>query len=142
MEYNSNFRTDLAKSIEAEDYTINKLKPMYPLVHRIEGNHKEYDIIIPEVDETIEVKRDLRAKETGNVYIEYESRNKLSGIETTTADWWFIYYEMDLSKCVCIRTEELKSLISEINPRKVPGGDKNTSWGYLIKLKDIVKWRY
>ena len=41
-------------------------------------------------DATIEVKYDLQALETGNVYIEYMSRGKLSGISTTEAKWYCV----------------------------------------------------
>ena len=139
MLYKSNFKKDLSKSIVAEEYTVDKLKPTYPKAHRIEGNHKEFDIMIPEVEETIEVKLDELADKTGNVFIEFQSRNEPSGIETTTADWWFIYIKKDLSKCIRIKTDELRQLIKDKTFRIVPGGDENTSMGYLIKVEDIEK---
>jgi len=37
---------------------------------------------------TIEVKLDLLTQKTGNIAIEYRSRNKKSGISTTKAKYW------------------------------------------------------
>src|ERR1044071_6850910 len=37
---------------------------------------------------TIELKRDFKASETGNVCVEYMSRSKPSGISVSLADWW------------------------------------------------------
>jgi hypothetical protein len=36
----------------------------------------------------IEVKRDFRAMETGNIFVEYQSRNKPSGLATSEAHYW------------------------------------------------------
>ena len=62
MEWNSDFNTDLEFSEQAEKYTKIELKKRYPNTKRILGYHKEYDIIVPEVNKTIEVKSDRRTK--------------------------------------------------------------------------------
>ena len=36
----------------------------------------------------IEVKRDFRAMDTGNIFVEYQSRNKPSGSATSEAHYW------------------------------------------------------
>ena len=100
MKHNGNFEKDLEFSQRAEDYTVKRLREKYPLSKRVLGYNKEFDIEIPEIDKTIEVKSDRRTKETGNLFIEYYSRKKPSGIETTSADWWFYYYdENDFNQC-------------------------------------------
>jgi hypothetical protein len=38
--------------------------------------------------EAIEVKHDYQTADTGNVFIEFESRGKKSGILTTKSDWY------------------------------------------------------
>ena len=138
MEWNSDFNTDLEFSKRAEKYTEIELQKKYPKTKRITGYHKEYDIIVPEVDKTIEVKSDRRTKETGNLFIECESRGKPSGISTTKADVWLYYIEpKDFKQVKIVRTDVLKKLIKDNKFRKVKGGDNNTSWGYLIP-KDKV----
>src|SRR4051812_1030618 len=51
----------------------------------IEGHDGEN--LISEALLKAEIKRDYRAGETGNVFVEFESRGKPSGIETTEADY-------------------------------------------------------
>jgi hypothetical protein len=82
----------------------------------------------------------LSAK-TGNIYIEYESRGKPSGIATTQADYWV--YKIAEFKAIVIKTDELKILVKQlVNEGKarpnVKGGDNNTSIGVLVKIKDLV----
>jgi len=57
MEYNNDFRYDLKVGQVAEELLAELL-----------------------TNKKIEVKRDLRAIETGNIYVEYFSRGKASGI--------------------------------------------------------------
>jgi hypothetical protein len=85
---------------------------------------------------TIEVKYDLKAPKTGNVFVEYKSRNKLSGLSTTDADYY----------CFClgdtfhlIKTEDLKAVCRKyINTnRDILGGDSNTSKGVLLPIKEL-----
>ena len=58
----------------------------------------------------IEVKRDLKALNTGNVFVEYMSRGKPSGLSTTEADW----YCFNLGKKYhIIKTKELKNICRE-----------------------------
>jgi len=54
------------------------------------NNDNQCDIVASIGDKTvtIEVKEDVRTKDTGNVVIECESRGKPSGIMTSKADFW------------------------------------------------------
>ena len=63
MEYNADFQYDLKFGKEGETEIAKLL------------NNSE-----------VEVKRDRQTQKTGNVYIEYESRGKPSGIKTTKAN--------------------------------------------------------
>ena len=115
MEYNSDFRHDLK---------VGKLKGETAFHKMIE-------------DKKIEVKYDRKTKETLNVYIEYQSRGKPSGIRTTEADVYAYYVEDEV--CLTIPTKKLKEKILELNPRRVPGGDSNSSMGFLIPLTELIK---
>ncbi len=119
MEFNSDFRYDLEYGIvEGETW-----------FHNVVSNSK------------FEVKTDRLSAKTGNIYIEYESRGKPSGIATTQADYWV--YKIAEFKAIVIKTEELKMLVKQlVNEGKarpnVKGGDNNTSIGVLVKIKDLV----
>jgi hypothetical protein len=63
-------------------------------------------------NKTIEVKCDRIAVKTGNVYIEYESRGKPSGISTSQADYWV--YKFDEESAVIFKTEALKNKLSSL----------------------------
>lgn len=89
----------------------------------------------------IEVKTEKdKWKTTGNIVIEYESRNKPSGIITTDADYWLHNLAMgdSIVLSLLIKVSTLRSYIAKHNPRSVRGGDDMTSKLYLIKLTDLV----
>jgi len=84
----------------------------------------------------VEVKHDLKALKTRNVYVEYFSRGKNSGISTTIADYY----------CFCfgntyhmIETEVLKQRCRKYlgTNRDKRGGDNNTSRGILLPLTEL-----
>ena len=114
MKYNSDFRYDLKEG-------------------KLKGETKFHKMLS---DSTIEVKFDRKTRETGNVYIEYESRGKKSGIRTTQADYWTYFVQDEM--CLTIPTQRLKEKIIKLKPRKVKGGDKDSSMGFLIKLTDLI----
>lgn len=89
----------------------------------------------------IEVKTEKdKWKTTGNIVIEYESRNKPSGIITTDADYWLHNLAMgdDIVLSFLTKVSTLRKYIAQHNPRSVRGGDDMTSKLYLIKLTDLV----
>ncbi len=85
----------------------------------------------------IEVKSDRQAVKTGNIYVEYESRGKPSGISTTTAEWWA--YEVLPAVFVLMPTSRLRYLVDEQRKvRFVRGGDNNSSKGVLLKVASLT----
>jgi hypothetical protein len=52
---------------------------------------KGYDIWIPELHKSVEVKYDPMSNETGNIVVEIEMSGKASALITTTADYWLFY---------------------------------------------------
>tara|TARA_R110002020_G_scaffold236346_6_gene448662 strand:- start:1649 stop:1999 length:351 start_codon:yes stop_codon:yes gene_type:complete len=113
------------------------------------NNDFKYDLKVGQVAEkilaellenkTIEVKRDLQAIYTGNIYIEYESRNKPSGLANSQADF-YCYFITD-GRMFLIETKELKELCRKYlgTDRDRLGGDSNTSKGILLPLTDLIK---
>ena len=90
-------------------------------------------------NKTIEVKRDLQAINTGNIYVEYDSRDKPSGLAHTKADY-YCYFITD-GRMFLIETEELKELCRKYigTDRDRRGGDSDTSKGILLPLTDLIK---
>lgn len=107
----------------------------------------KYDLEIGQVKEkelgqifyssTIEVKNDLAAHKTGNVFVEYESRNKPSGISRSQSDYYCFCFNDSFH---IIKTEKLKDLCRRyINTdRDVLGGDQNTSRGILLPIIELL----
>lgn len=92
-------------------------------------------------NQKIEVKTDLKAKQTGNVFIEFESREKLSGLSTTKAKWWFNWIDENIG--ILISTDLLKQKLNDAiengEARIVSGGDCNTSKGVVISKSNLIK---
>jgi len=87
----------------------------------------------------IEVKRDFKASQTGNVFVEFFCRGKDSGIATTQADHWAFILDEEI--VVILPTRRLKKLVEEAkeNGKVVSGGDSNLSHGALVKVERLVK---
>ena len=112
------------------------------------NNDFKYDLKVGQIKEeelgdifnskTIEVKYDLKALETENVYVEYFSRGKLSGISTSHSDYYcfaFVNGNFHL-----IKTEKLKELCRKYlnTARDKKGGDNDTSKGVLLPIKELL----
>ena len=87
----------------------------------------------------IEIKDDSKhSRRTGNVFIEYESRGKPSGIATTEADYWAI--RTSEHTFVTVSTKRLKEISRKYigTKRDVRGGDNNTSLGILLPRHELL----
>lgn len=79
-----------------------------------------------------QLKSGLRiSADTGNMYIEFSDRGKPSGISTTEADYYVVYF-IHLQEFWLTPVEKLKQLISENKFRPEKGGDDFMAIGYLI----------
>jgi hypothetical protein len=87
----------------------------------------------------VEVKIDSMAHKTGNAYIEVYSKGRLSGITTTSADYW-IYIIGELDSAVIVSVKRLKQLVKKYHSMNgyTLGGDNDTSKGVLVPLKEFV----
>jgi hypothetical protein len=113
MEYNNDFKFDLKV-----------------------GQTKEIELGNILNDKTIEVKFDLKALETNNVYVEYKSRNKPSGISTTNSDYYCFAFGDTFH---LIETKSLKEKCRKYlnTNRDKLGGDNNTSKGILLPINEL-----
>lgn len=90
---------------------------------------------------TVEVKTDLKWKDTGNLYIEticWSHNNEdwyPSGLSSTKADYWAFVLQ---TGAIMVPTEVLKSVVA-IRGRAINCNiQPNPSKGYLIKVEDIL----
>jgi len=85
----------------------------------------------------VEVKRDRVAHKTGNLFIEYESRGKPSGIATSQADTYAYWIG---EACLVISSERLKHICRNYIGTEfdILGGDNNTSKGILLPIESIL----
>lgn len=84
------FQQDLEKGLDVELTVVDTIKKKYPSASLID-KFKGYDIWIPELHKSVEVKYDPMSNKTGNVVIEIEMNGQLSALSTTTADFWVFY---------------------------------------------------
>lgn len=110
------------------------------------NNDFKYDLKVGQVKEKelgevfkskkIEVKYDLKALNTGNVYVEYSSRGKPSGISTSEADYYCFCFG-DTFHLISLSKLRRRCRIYIDTNRDRLGGDSNTSKGILLPLKDL-----
>ena len=118
-------------------------------------NDFKYDLKVGQIGEqlldeiltlkTIEVKRDSWIYKSGNIAIEYESRNKPSGIAKSQADYWAIIFSGDYKDeiILIIKENRLKEICREYYKKGniKTMGDNNTSKAILIPITEILKWK-
>ena len=84
------FNESLSGGKIGEEEILKKIQIKYPKAF-IDGDGKKFsnwDIYIPEINESIEVKNDYKSKHTGNLVIEVECNGKLSALSITNATYW------------------------------------------------------
>jgi hypothetical protein len=134
------FKIDLQRGEVIEMNVLSIIKKKYPKAYKVDGYFKDYDLYIPEINKSIEVKSDEKSKYTGNILIEVEFNDKPSALMTSKADYWvwwdgyaFKWFTRDLiHKC-----------IKELNPplRKFIGkGDTKYKKAYLIKKEKLYNY--
>jgi hypothetical protein len=111
------------------------------------NNDFKYDLKVGQVKEkelgdifsssTVEVKYDLQALKTNNVYVEYFSRGKLSGISSSKSDYYCFAFgdTFHLIKTKILKDRCRKYLNTD---RDKKGGDNDTSKGILLPLKELL----
>jgi hypothetical protein len=102
------------------------------------GNVAENEFAALLSNSKVEVKYDIMAEHTGNVFVEFESRGKPSGIATTQAHFWvikvaksFITFKVDDLKDICRKWYK--------DNGSTLGGDSDTSKGVLIPIKYLLR---
>lgn len=140
------FKTDLENSNIQVNELVKKLGNVFGGEIEI-FDIKEYDIKLTQKMKignfnfekvlTFEIKDERKlAGKTGNHFLEISSRDQVSGILTTTADYWLVQFTDDL--IVFLAVSEMKKMI-KTEYRKIKGGDMNTSTGILVPINDILQ---
>ena len=144
---NLEFRSDLKLGNEGEDVIIKFLESKG---HKYldSNNDNKYDIkmLTKGKETTYEIKTDVKCAplfDTGNIFIEFESRGKASGIAVTQAKWFVTYFKY-LNELWFIKSDELKTLINNNDfPIFRDAGDiGSATHGYLIKRKNFKEHFY
>ena len=101
---------------------------------------KKHEKLVMKSMENFELKTDRMAHKTGNVYVEFQSRGRDSGIRTSKSDTWIFKIPNGRDThlfSIHIPLTRLKKLVNK-NYKVVPGGDNLTSRGYLVPLTDLI----
>jgi hypothetical protein len=124
--------------------------------HSDAGDRKKFDIQLGSArddedrlalslqNKTIELKTErFQWEQTGNIFIEYESRGEPSGLAVTTADFWC--HELargDDTLCyLVIPTDRLKKICRgklKTAAHKNGAGDAQAQRGIVLKLSDLL----
>jgi hypothetical protein len=145
---NLDFKSDLKLGNDGEMFVVSFLETK-GLRYLSSNDDNKYDIVMCDKDGielTYEIKTDVKCAplfDTGNIFIEFESRGKDSGIVVTQADWFVTYFKY-LNEAWFIKSDKLKELIQENDfPIFKDAGDVGSAThGYLIKRKDFKKYFY
>lgn len=128
----NDFYENLEFAQDGEEEVARLMQKRFKDFKVIDFNEDKDGDIIAEVDGRevlIEVKEDVRTKDTGNVVIECESRGKPSGIRTTKADFWVFRVHTDTGiRNLLFKIKDLKQAIRDRkfhNKRQMPHTDSN-----------------
>lgn len=126
-------------AIEAE--LLRVIRRKYPLAHKMQGNHKAFDVSIPETGDAVEIKFDERSDATGNFFIETSYNGNPSGIAATKASWWAL---VDATHIYWVPPDVLRYIIQERRCRtcRYTGKDGTVVESYLLKKTALVHSPY
>lgn len=126
------FFADLSRGKIIEEKVLDIIKKKYPCATMIDG-FKGYDIWIPELHQSVEVKYDPMSNETGNFVIEIEMFGKASALLATKADWW-VFFEDHIYAWVKPRVLIERIMRENLKWVEFVGdGDKQPKKAYLVK---------
>jgi hypothetical protein len=135
------FNSDLDIGVDIERAVLEQIHRKFPCAVQINGKFKGYDIWIPEIHKSVEVKSDQKSQYTGNFLIECEMYGKASALLSTTADYWVIYDGKEYSwyrptKIIeCVIRTQLKPA------RFTSRGDTEQKLAYLVPVESLKGFR-
>ena len=117
MNFNNDFRYDLEIGKEGERIVDSLFK-----------------------EKLVEVKRDSWVSKSGNIAIEYEFRDKPSGIDKTESKWWFHILELNGKEhCMLVfRVARLKKIVKKYKKTHTKEiGDYRASKCVVLPIKEL-----
>ena len=120
------------------DYMIFK---KYQFIEKLTNYKYDLKMLYNNIAYTYEVKTDVYPVDTGNIVIEFECRDKPSGIAVTEADY-FVTYFLHFGEIWNIRTDKLRYMINYFKPRifeKAGDAGSNTRL-YGFRKKEVEKF--
>jgi hypothetical protein len=137
----SSFVEDEIDARTVEEEVLKLIQKKYPQSFKEDGNHKEYDLYIPEIKKSVEIKWDKKSDSTGNYFIETALNEKPSGLEATTADWWIF---VDRESYCFIPTTSLRYLLKSTYcfKRSLTGEDGAKVEYKLIRKDTLSSYPY
>ena len=126
-------KSESIKKLKESDFSVTKFTKDL-------SYGKKHEKLVMKSMENFELKTDRMAHKTGNVYVEFQSRGRDSGIRTSKSDTWIFKIVSNGDRhlfSIHIPLSRLKKLVSK-DYRVVPGGDNLTSRGYLVPLTDLI----
>ncbi len=121
------------KKLKESDFSITKFSKDL-------SYGKKHEKLVMESRLDYELKTDRLAHKTGNVYVEYESRGKKSGIITSKSNLWIFKIVDKKDKhlfSIEIPLDRLRKMVYNKYLTTL-GGDYRTSKGYLVPIVDLV----
>ena len=130
---------DLAKGDEVEEEWYQKLHVIFQQCQKTFGKDSRFDISVPELDTTIEIKLDEKSQDTGNIVVEYHHNNP-SGILTSEADVWL--FATGKEDIWITRKNILKMiLIENLKPTTFTGpGDRYQKAVFLVPIETVRRY--
>ena len=130
------FQKDLERGIGVELKALEIIQKIYPCATLVNA-YKGYDIWIPELHKSVEVKYDPMSNQTGNIVVEIEMNGKASALITTTADYWLFHDDnvfvmmkpMSITNCIFLNKLQYVEFVGE--------GDKASKKAFLVP-KDVL----
>ena len=130
------FEQDLARGVAVERKVLEIIRKRHPCATLVDA-FKGYDIWIPELHQSVEVKYDEMSAKTGNICIEIEFNHKKSALLTTTADWWVIYDGEKYMRFAPIDIIECILMNKMVHKEFVSNGDSKLKKLFLIR-KEVL----
>jgi len=112
----NNFDKRLPEGEQIEQLALERIHKYYPKAYKKEGNFPYYDIYIPEIKSSVEVKSCPQCHEYGNVVIEFEMNGKQTALCVSCADFWLIWdgkkfhslRKGDILHCIFVNINKIK----------------------------------
>lgn len=140
----NNFDKRLPEGEKIEKLALERIHKYYPEAYKKDGYFPFYDIYIPEIESSVEVKScPLHIKPNyKNIIIEFEMNEKQTGICVSKADFWLIWdgekfhslRKGDILHCIFVNIDKIKYWDGAMD------GDRSAKKAWLIPPDLLFKY--